>query len=681
MGYKFTLKTSLLALTGSFTLAGYAQTAPNPKSFGKQLEVTTCGAVEYENYLLQKNPKKQTKDQFESWMAPKVAAKKAQRLANFAGKSTTEEVVTIPIVVHVIHSGVPVGTDENIADEQIFSQITVLNQDYRRQAGTPGFNTNEIGADVEMEFCMAQRDPNGLKTNGIDRVYATGLFSNGSWDMQEIEALKARTQWDPEKYVNIWTFKSVTLAATYQIYGYSQFPLGSGLDGLENVDPTMTTEAIYDGIILDASCMGSSDIYPGGHYDVAGRDKGRTLSHEMGHYFGLRHIWGDANNCTADDFCADTPIAKTQHQGNCPGDTADSCPSSPGFDMWQNYMDYTNDTCLNIFTQDQKDRIRTVLENSPRRSTLGTAGSCIPGIAYTNDGSLRLQNLNLECNSTQINPEITLHNNGTATVTTATITYRIDENAPATYNWTGSLATDEETIITLPTATMAPGGHVVHYAITLINGVTGETPLNDTKAEPFVIKKYSTNQVVITVKTDDNGSETTWALIDESTEVTVAQQEDLYDDNQVYTTTVDLPEDGCYIFVIADQGINGICCEGYYEVATAEGDIIVHNSEFGNYELTSFGADVTLGTNNPEALLNSITLYPNPANSMFTIAIPQNAATPDAYTIYNSLGQVVGNGKFASNQQPVDVSTYANGIYFIRINSADSAKTLQFIKN
>jgi hypothetical protein len=209
MGYKFTLKTSLLVLAGSFSLAGYAQTAPSIKKFGKQLPVATCGTVEYESMLLKNNPKRADKQQFENWLAPQIASKKAKRLSAF---STQDQVVTIPVVVHVIHNGVPVGTNENITEEQILSQITVLNQDFRRAEGTNGFNNNEVGADTEVEFCMAQRDPDGLASNGIDRIEIPN-YSPFGWSLEGVEAIKAQTQWDPEKYLNIWTFNMVTIQA------------------------------------------------------------------------------------------------------------------------------------------------------------------------------------------------------------------------------------------------------------------------------------------------------------------------------------------------------------------------------------------------------------------------------------------------------------------------------------
>src|SRR5690554_453147 len=84
--------------------------------------------------------------------------------------NSTNQVLTMPVVVHVIHNGQSVGVGPNIADGQVLSQITILNQDFNRMAGTPGFNTDPVGADTEVQFCLAQTDPNGNVTNGINRV-------------------------------------------------------------------------------------------------------------------------------------------------------------------------------------------------------------------------------------------------------------------------------------------------------------------------------------------------------------------------------------------------------------------------------------------------------------------------------------------------------------------------------
>jgi len=337
------------------------QNAEKPTQFGKsKLEKIRCATTENEQKLRELYPNRNSDEQFENWLAPKIEAIKANRMASRQNNNSTLNTITIPVVVHVIHNGDGLGVNENITDAQILSQITVLNQDFGRIAGTPGFNTNPVGVDTEIQFCLAQRDPNGLFTTGINRY---NLGSEASWEIDDINTeIKPQTHWNPNEYLNIWVVNRIVITIfgfeIGEILGYAQFPSGSGLEGLEEG----TGPANSDGVVIGHRYFGSSDIYPAGTYS-APNDKGRTSTHEVGHYLGLRHIWGDGG-CDVDDFCDDTPRAAEANSGCSIG--IDSCPAFPGLDMVENYMDYSNDACMNVFTQDQKDRMIAVLTNAQR---------------------------------------------------------------------------------------------------------------------------------------------------------------------------------------------------------------------------------------------------------------------------------------------------------------------------
>lgn len=278
--------------------------------------------------------------------------------------NSTNQVLTMPVVVHVIHNGQSVGVGPNIADGQVLSQITVLNQDFNRMPGTPGFNTDPVGADTEIQFCLAQTDPNGNVTNGINRVNL-GVASWNS-ENQIRNQVQAVVQWDPTRYYNIYVVNFG--GDMFNTLGYATLPYQTGLPGLY----PGAGSAVDDGFVVGYKYFGSRALFPSGSYETS-YDRGRTSTHEMGHALGLLHIWGNANNsCTVDDYCPDTPMQST---ANFYCSANYSCSSQ---DMYRNYMDYTPDLCMNIFTQNQKSRIRQALQNGIRRATLLTSGVCSP---------------------------------------------------------------------------------------------------------------------------------------------------------------------------------------------------------------------------------------------------------------------------------------------------------------
>lgn len=316
-----------------------------------------CHATEYGHYLQQQG-KLQPAHDFENWLSQKRPAK----ITMMDGGN--DEVVTLPVVIHIIHDGDEVGISENIPDERVLSQLQVLNEDFGRIEGTPGYVEGNAGVDTGIRFCLAQQDPDGNPTNGIIR-HNLGLASWNSMEAVDND-MKGATMWDPERYINIWVCRFGGQLA--QVGGYAYFPEASGLDGLEGAE----ANADIDGIVMSFKAFGSSDTFPATTY-FPQMDKGRSLTHEMGHYLGLRHIWGDGNSCDATDYCDDTPPVAGVHF-MC--EAADTCPDDEYPDMIENHMDYTPDACKSIFTNGQKERMWTVLENAPRRASLLESNAC-----------------------------------------------------------------------------------------------------------------------------------------------------------------------------------------------------------------------------------------------------------------------------------------------------------------
>jgi len=690
-------KTTLLTILGACVVSGmfsvttYAQEVQRkkePKLFGKPALSTAvnpkngfvrCATDEYETYLQTNNPKRSTTAAFEAWLAPLVEQAKANR-------SETGGVITIPVVVHVIHSGQTLGVAPNITDAQVMSQITVMNNDYRRLAGTPGFNSNPVGADTMIQFALAKQDPNGNPTNGIHRVN----MCKDSWSEDDIEGiLKPGTIWNPTQYLNMWSvsFLDDTLL------GYAQFPSNSGLGGLD----TDGGPAATDGVVSNYSTFGSSDYNDGTFILAAPYDKGRTMTHEVGHWLGLRHIWGDNSSCTVNatdsfnDYCLDTPAASDANF-ECPVGT-DSCPSSPGVDMIENYMDYTDDACMNIFTNNQKARITAVMNNALRRVELKTSTKDQPIALFANDAEVILDTdctavLGAACgNGTQTIRKVLLYNRGTSTLTSAGLNYTVNGGAATPFNWTGSLAPNAYAVVSIPVTVTATVPFTV--AVVTANGVADQRSSNNSATgtvAPSTPENYGSNQVVFKLQLDQWGSETSWNL--KNSAGTIVYQGGGYQDSDpnmptLITQNWTLPSNNCYTFTIFDDYGDGFCCDygnGYYRIETPTGTIIASGGQFGESETKAFRINA-LGTND-FAMLNALSVYPNPAKEILNIVVPEGADLPDSYVVYNNIGQtVLQRNALIAADLTINTGGLSNGVYFIKVTKAGSVKTIKFIKS
>ncbi len=452
-----------------------------PTVQGQHSHTVRCHTMEADAQLRANNPSIGALEDMERWLQPAAAQIKAQM---DAGNFRMPAVITIPTVVHVIHDGDAVGQNENISDAQILSQIEVLNQDFRRMAGTRGFNSNPVGADVEIEFCLAKIDPNGNPTDGINRVD----LGTASWTSNSFDATaKPATSWDPNQYLNMWTAE-----LSGGILGYAQFPSNSGLSGLNTNGGAANT----DGVVMTANAFGSDDFDTNNNFYMnATYNLGRTCTHEVGHWLGLRHIWGDGN-CTVDDFCNDTPNSDDANY-NCVTHT--SCSST---DMIENYMDYTNDACMNIFTQDQKARMIAVMNVATRRASLLNSTVCNsdPQLAFST--ATRSEVEGTSCNSRIVSIPVEI-NSGASMSGAATATFTVGGATDAT----AGLWSDYE--ILTPTLTFAQGATASQdFQVRIYEDAVVEP--NETIEVTMTVSgggttaDASANTLTITVTNDDN---------------------------------------------------------------------------------------------------------------------------------------------------------------------------------
>jgi hypothetical protein len=520
----------------------------------------------------------------------------------------TNAVITIPVVVHVIYNGQEVGIAPNITDTQVQSQITVLNQDFRKMVGTPGYGSTgyKLGVDTQIQFVLAQQKPNGDPTNGIDRR----SFAQDSWSTTEIEnTLKPATIWDPTQYLNLWTVQFTD--STF--LGYAQFPDTSSLNIL---GPSGNGIANTDGVVIKYNAFGSGS---GSSFLLkAPYNKGRTATHEIGHWLGLIHIWGDDSNCnTNTDYCNDTPVAKDPNYG-CPIGI-DSCPQS-GVDMIENYMDYTDDSCMNTFTQNQKSRMDAVMTNSPRRKSLNTSTKGNTVLLFANDAEVKFESSSapISCGTlvNQTTQKIIIYNRGTTNLTSVSGNYTINGGSPISFLWTGSLAPNKFAAFPITIISAVNGTIVV--SIDKANGLTDERVTNNSASGSFTLPSapidYAFTNYIFRLQQDYYGSETTWNI--KNTSGTILYSGGPYTDTYVNSSTVSpipalitqkwiLDNNQCYTFTINDSGKDGICCgknlggsgTGYYDIKTADGlTEIARGASFTTSESKSFATDSFLKT-------------------------------------------------------------------------------------
>ena len=268
------------------------------------------------------------------------------------------QIITIPVVFHVIWND-PI---ENVSDNQIYSQLDILNEDFRLLNADSLDDTHpfwQYTADTEIEFCLASVDEDGNATNGITRTQTTVI----TWDDNNSDDIKSTANgghdnWDATQYLNIYVVN-----------------LDGGTLGFATFPDDLATDPFMDGVVIRYEAFG--DIGTAGTGTFQANDGGRTATHEVGHWLNLRHIWGDT--ICGDDFVGDTEIAEDANYGcpNFPYNDNSTCGSGADGEMYMNYMDYVDDNCMNMFTAGQAARMHAAL-NGPRIGLLSSNGCSSP---------------------------------------------------------------------------------------------------------------------------------------------------------------------------------------------------------------------------------------------------------------------------------------------------------------
>ncbi|MBK9399488.1 MAG: T9SS type A sorting domain-containing protein [Bacteroidetes bacterium] len=350
----------------------------------------------------------------------------------------------IPVVFHILYN----TSEQNISEEQIVSQIDVLNEDYAvnnaSSMDVPAVWTG-LKKDSKIRFVLAKRDPNGNFTKGITRtstniteytIFDPALFST---------ALGGHDAWPRGSYLNVWVCKLGSNAL-----GFAAYPGSSA--------PT-------DGIVISYKALGRNGSAASPY------NAGRTCTHEIGHWFSLNHIWGDDNdNCLGKDFpVTQTALDDTPNQAaptfRCKKfPELDECSTvDPGI-MYMNYMDYTDDRCMMFFTPGQVAKMRIIVDGL-RDSLKLSSGHLLP--AYTGydaaiDSVLNPVRL---AGDRCLQPEIRIKNNGADTIKELQIAYGLYQGLQKSFHWTGNLASGDTTHFILPEIGTNMGNQVMEFRL------------------------------------------------------------------------------------------------------------------------------------------------------------------------------------------------------------------------
>ncbi len=470
-----------------------------------------------------------------------------------------DTVITLPVVFHVIHLGEPEGIGSNISSAQIESAVAALNHHFRKVAGTTGDGS---GVDTKIQFVLAKRDPNNQPTTGIVRVngssvpnYATSGIESSSGGGAVEENVKALSTWPRDKYVNIWVVTEIEgNNGGAGIQGYAYFPYNNPVDGIVMLHSATGT-------------IGTVKSYT---------SHGKVLSHEMGHYLNLYHTFNGTTSCTSETTCAtqgdrvcDTPSAP--QGGSC------SAPQCSGTQQVENYMDYSSQTCQDMFTQGQKDRMRAALE-SLRPTMLTTLG----GTPLTSlDVSVSAQGMPTSLCEAGYQPKALITNLGSTTVTSATVRYRIDGGAWESVPYSGSLATGASASITLPAMpSLSTGNHSIEFNVNAPNGGTDQSAANNSATVAFSVPS-NPETINVSFTLDYAGSENTYIGTLNGTNVfsggpfADGAQGSVVNNNHCLAP-------GCYVITVRDQyGDGQSFSNGSYRILNGAGTVLATNS--GNW--------------------------------------------------------------------------------------------------
>lgn len=574
-------------------------------------------------------------------------------------------VITIPVVVHIVYN----VAAENVSDARVLEQIEVLNDDFRRLNSdvgeTPAYFLAEA-ADTEIQFCLATTDPSGNATTGITRTSTTKTSFSTADDMKF--ATYGHTIWDRNKYLNLWVCD-----LSGGLLGYAQFPGGA---------------ASTDGVVIDYAYFGVTGA-------AAPYNLGRTATHEVGHWLNLYHIWGDdGTGCGGSDSVGDTPNQADETYG-CPNGTIRiSCSNGPDGDMYQNYMDYTDDGCMNLFTAGQKTRMQAIFAVGGSRNAITTSNGCSGGGGAT-------CNTPTGMNTTSV-ATTTATFNWTAAAGATSYNVRYKATAAATWTTTTSATTSKSvTGLTAGTAyewqvqTVCSGGTTSAYS--------ASTNFTTTGGGATCVDNYEPNNTSGTAATLTAGT-TYQELIASSTDVDWFKFTTTGANTKIKINLTSLPAD--YDVKLYNQSVvqKGVSENG----GTTDEQIIWNIGTAGTRYVQVYGYSGAFNTGDCYDLLISVRstnwkddgtsalledewnnsilgVFPNPATGdmvtvdYFSVQEDMNVTVKVVDILGRQVGESVAAVTPGENMIDVNIQSLEAGFYFVVISNGKSNYSEKFV--
>ena len=617
-------------------------------SLNAQSPTRVCGTMDYLKKQIAADPSvKDRMDALENYVDNWV-----RNNPNHVAKS----VIAIPVVVHIIYN----GTAQNITDARVQEQIAASNTDYAgANAHSMQAFASNLKANTGIQFCLAQRDPSGNATTGIERRSTTHSNFGAANDDERHTSKGGLDAWDVTKYFNIWVCDLGT-----SLCGYSQFPYSSEGGGV-NSNYGSTINYIYFGII------GASAPY----------NLGGTLTHEMGHCNDLYHTWGDDNGaCTGTDNCGDTPNQANYTYGTHTGVLTDACTTtSPGI-MYTNFMDYSDDICYANFTPNQVTRIQALYAVGGPLYSLTTSNGCVAPTPSACGTATTLTATTITTTTATL---------GWAAVTGAT-SYNVQYRVTGTTTWTSKTSTTNSLAITGLTAatnyefqvqvvcSSGTGNYTSSYTFTTLSATTGCTD------------NYESNNTAATAKTIPVNTAIS-ALIGTSTDLDYYKITNTSTQKNIKITLTNLPYD--YDLRLYKSNGTSLLYTSQNSSTTSE-TIIYDNAPVATYIIEVYGyksaysatscytltANISSSTYKESApdniateTQNNMVIFPVPAKDNATLSYSSDRDCNVTVRVIDITGKVVTSNNYTavkgSNAYNLSLSGINKGLYIVELIS------------